>query len=161
MNRTDLQALLHYDPDTGDFMWARSRGRCIAGEKAGHHHKAGYRIIRINGKGYMAHRLAWFYATGKMPENEIDHINGDKSDNRFCNLREATRSQNSINRPVMRNNKTGIKNVCFVVSRGKYNAQIKYSGKIKFLGYYDCPELAELVVSEYRDKYHGDFARHS
>ena len=161
MTPDELKSLLKYDPETGDFVWACSLGRCAAGNKAGHRHKAGYRIIRINGKSHMAHRLAWVYMTGKMPEDEIDHINGDKSDNRFCNLREATRCQNSRNRAVMRNNKTGRKNVCFVTSRGKYKAQIKYAGKIKFLGYYDCPELAALVASEYRDKYHGSFARAS
>ena len=101
MDRNNLTAnrlkhLFHYDGEKGRFTRNISRGGSCAGELAGSTRRDGYVVVRVDYKPYLAHRLAWFYVNGSWPE-EIDHINGDRSDNRICNLRECTRAQNQQN----------------------------------------------------------------
>lgn len=96
-----LKALFEYSPATG---WFRDRG---TGERVGHGHGLGYRAIGVDYKKFLEHRLAWLYMTGSWPENDIDHINGRKDDNRWKNLREATRSENNLNKSVRRDNRSG------------------------------------------------------
>lgn len=122
---------LDYDPDTGIFLWKRYSGNKVAGSD-----HQGYVRIKLDGKQYMAHRLAWFYTEGYMPENEIDHINRKRDDNRFCNLRHVTRSCNAINKNTFRNNTSGVKGVSFDKYKGKYRAYYCDNGKLKFLGTY-------------------------
>lgn len=93
-----LKELLEYNSDTGEFTCIKDSGtKWKAGKVAGHHHWNGYIVIGIDSKSYKAHRLAFFYMTGKWPTHQVDHINGKRSDNRFVNLREATPSQNQQN----------------------------------------------------------------
>lgn len=158
MTQDELKSLLNYDPETGVFTWVKSSGRAKSGDVAGRI-SHGYRRIPVNGKCHMAHRLAWLIMVGEEPEHEIDHANGDKLDNRFSNLRAATRKQNATNRGAMKNSKTGIKNVCYIAWRKKYKVQMKIGDKVKHIGYFDCLELAALVASEHRAKLHGEFAR--
>lgn len=87
-----LKSLLYYDPETGIFVWLVTRQRSPAGKEAGGYDEKGYRRICVNGTKVRAHRLAWLYMTGEWPEDQLDHINGLKDDNRFVNLREATNS---------------------------------------------------------------------
>ena len=107
-----LKSILHYDPDTGIFRWAKRRATWIpAGTIAGSTCEKGYAIIVINYKIYRAHRLAWLYMTGSHPPEFIDHINLDRKDNRFCNLRLSTRAQNMQNFRIRPDNKSGVKGV--------------------------------------------------
>jgi hypothetical protein len=102
-----LKSILSYDKETGDFYW-KDKNRCVRkpDAKAGSKNR-GYIRIRINGIAYSAHRLAWLYITGKLPEQEIDHINRIKDDNRFLNLRDVSHSKNMTNR----NAKVGLKSL--------------------------------------------------
>jgi hypothetical protein len=98
-------------------------------------------------------RLAWFYTTGAWPKDQIDHIDGNKSNNRFANLREATPSQNTQNqRRAMRTNKLGILGV--ILARGKFRAQIWFDGKNKFLGYFATAEAAHAAYLAAKRKFH-------
>ena len=99
-----LRAILSYDAITGEFKWIVTRHGTKLNKHAGTDNY-GYISIRINGQNYFAHRLAWLWMTGRWPIHELDHINGHRSDNRWCNLREATRSCNAQNqrRPHKRN----------------------------------------------------------
>lgn len=95
---THAATLLAYDPDTGVVTWKESRGTTVKkGQKAGSTDPRGYRTVRIDRKPIYIHRLAWLVMTGKISKKEIDHINGDKSDNRWVNLREATRKKQMLN----------------------------------------------------------------
>lgn len=98
LTQAQLKELLHYDPDTGIFTWKQPRSGVVVGAVAGRKDTAGYWAIQIYRRIFRAHRLAWLYVYGSWPSRDIDHINRARDDNRLCNLREATRSENSYNR---------------------------------------------------------------
>lgn len=157
LTQQELKEFLHYDPETGIFTWKIfSNSRVKIGDTAGHLDKVkGYVRIKINGKSYLAHRLAWLYVTGAMPKVLIDHENGIKHDNWFNNLRQATYGQNlqNQNKP-QRGNKSGYLGVSFDKRRGKYAAQIKANGEQKFIGYFTTPKLAHEAYLVEKRKYH-------
>jgi hypothetical protein len=102
-----LKELLRYEPETGWFTWRLASSIANIGDRAGGHHGHGYRQIGLDYKKYLEHSLAVFYMTGEWPKDEVDHINGKKDDNRWVNLRLATRSENGHNKPVHRANRSG------------------------------------------------------
>lgn len=150
-----LQQVLDYDPADGCFRWKVSRKNqyARAGSVAGYIDSGGYRIIEIKGKAYKAHRLVWFYMTGQWPKYNIDHINGEKHDNRFCNLRDATHSINMQNRrkplPFNSTGFLGVRKNC----RG-FLASITVYGKRRNLGTYKTPEEAHAVYLKAKRKLH-------
>lgn len=155
-----LRARLHYDETTGVFTWLAPRmWRVKPGDIAGSQkHKDGYSEIHIFGKLFLAHRLAWFYVHGEWPNGQIDHVNGDRLDNRISNLRVALHGQNRANSKPGKNNLLGVKGVC-KSRNGKYAAQIRASGKQIHLGTHETIEQAHAAYCEAARKYHGDFAR--
>lgn len=156
-----LREILYYHPDSGDFVWKEHRGaqrvlkRTIVGTLAGVWDHRRYLCITISSKRYYAHRLAWFYVHGRWPEPGIDHINGDKSDNRICNLREASQAQNGWN---MRSppSKLGVKGVR--AKRQKYEASISINGKLYYIGTYASLADAVRMRRLAEDAWHGEFA---
>lgn len=154
-----LVSILIYDRYTGYFSWRHSRkgvkrsSELYAGTRA----LTGYIQIMIAKRLYLAHRLAWFYETVRWPDLQIDHINGIRSDNRICNLREANQSQQSANSAMQANNSTGLKGVAF--SAGKYIAQITHNGVYYYLGRFPNPEDAHAAYMEAALRLHGKFAR--
>lgn len=115
-----LTELVNYDPDTGVFTWkARGRGRVVGKELR--RFDGRYIKIELDGRAYYAHRLAWFYVHGSMPEGEIDHKNEDKTDNRLDNLRLTDHSGNMLNISAPnRNSRSGYRGVCY--RRGRWRA---------------------------------------
>lgn len=156
-----LKEILKYHPETGEFKWLATLSNIArAGSTAGTIKKVqGYIQIRADGRCYYAHRLAWLYMTGSWPKNEIDHINGNPADNRFFNLREASRGENSSNRGIFVNNKSGVKGVHWHATKGRWRVNLYLCGKEYFFGYHTDLEFAELVASEARIKLHGEFSR--
>lgn len=140
LTQQKLRHVLRYDHETGDFTWLRNRNRFLVGEKAGCVWPTGYVAIKIGGKAYLAHRLAWLYRTGEWPEHEIDHINRDRSDNRFANLRDVTRSLNRANSAIGANNMSGYRGVHR--SGSKWVSSIRVDGKSFDLGRFESPEEA-------------------
>ena len=118
-----LRKVLHYEPATGQFFYAVTQGPGQFGMLAGSLRRDGGRDIHVAGKIYLASRLAWFYVYGKWPDNDVDHRNHDRDDNRIENLREATDSQNQSNRKLGKNNKTGVKGIHKRKDSGSFRVQ--------------------------------------
>jgi hypothetical protein len=156
-----LRDAVHYDEATGVFTWVNPNkfGPRKAGARAGSQRRDGYRGIMIDYVRYFEHRLAWLYVHGVMPEEEIDHINMDPSDNRLANLRVATRSQNEQNKNNPAHNTSGRRGVVWCASRGKWQAQIMLGGKTHFLGRFDDKDDAFRARRQAESVMFGDFAR--
>ena len=131
-----LRSLAHYDPETGYFTWLKARtNRVKVGGKVGAISN-GYLDTSIDGKRYKLHRLAYLYMTGKLPVNQIDHINGIKTDNRWVNLREVTNKENQKNTKRPKNNKTGLIGVSKIKGKDKWYSSIMVDGRTINLGIY-------------------------
>ena len=131
-----LKELLNYDPDTGVFTWLKSYERVKRGDIAGSYDTKKYRVIKINGKKYLSHRLAWLYVYGYFPENGIDHIDRTPFHNWISNLREVSMSCNRRNTGNSTTNTSGVKGVYWFRPTKKWAANIKVNGNSFFLGYY-------------------------
>lgn len=153
-----VKSLLHYDPDTGIWTWKVQRSMHKAGIQAGCIKNCGHRSIKINNRKYYAHRLAWFYMTGKWPD-VTDHINGIRDDNRWCNLREANDCQNRINSKKAYSNTSGYKGVSWKSKNRRWVAQILIGDSKLHLGLFDDPKEAALVYNYAAEKYFGKFAQ--
>lgn len=124
-----LLEVLWYCPETGKFIWQNSPRKGWDGKVAGSPCSGGYLQILVDKHPYRAHRLAWLYVTGKWPEGDIDHINRDKKDNRWNNLREVSRSENCRNKGIQKNNTSGVPGVSFSTSSSKWVVQTTVYGK--------------------------------
>lgn len=153
-----LKANLRYDPETGDFWWIKKRNGVRMDRPAGTLNLKGRWVIKIDGKTYQASNLAWFYMTGYWPELEIDHNDKAKTNNRWTNLREATRSENMGNSPVQARSRTGIKGVTVHSQSGKFVANIRVNYKLIYLGIYETKEEAGRAYEQAALKYFGGFA---
>lgn len=154
-----LKDLLHYDPETGEFTWLLTvNSRVPAGRVAGCLDRSvGYWQIRIDGKRYYAHRLAWLYMTGDFPPNQVDHRNRNRLDNRWDNLRAATNGQNGQNSKPRGVSK--YKGVCWSKSNRKWQAQAQFNGKTHYLGIYDTEEAAAKAYAAFAAEHFPKFAR--
>lgn len=159
-----VRKLLDYDPETGGFRW-RSRADATkawntryAGTKAGTLHSAGYVIIKMPKPFgfWRAHRLAWLVTHGVAPA-ELDHINGDRSDNRIANLREVTAGQNAINKARHKNNTSGHIGVDFNKAKGKWRARLNFNGVSHSAGHHLTAEAAAKARDDLAAKLQGEF----
>jgi hypothetical protein len=144
MTIDDLKKLVSYDPQTGVFLWSVSpKPGVSAGDIAGSVSSHGYLRICVKRRFYRANRLAFALQTGRWPEQQVDHINHDKADNRWCNLRDVSQSDNQLNRSgAQRNNRHGALGATPV--RGRLRASIQINGRRRVLGYFTSPgEVAE------------------
>lgn len=159
LTRERLMHLLHYDPETGEFTWmAPQSKRMRRGDCAGCLTGDGYLAIRIDGRRYRAHRLAVFYMTGEMPPEDVDHKNRTPIDNKWSNLRNATRQQNTCNRSITDRNTSGVVGVNRDRPRGKWMARIKIRGRTLNLGRFDHIEDAIKARKEAEIQHFGEFA---
>lgn len=151
ITQDELKHRLSYSEETGLFTWVNPTvNNCKVGSEAGTSLN-GYRRIMVNGRIYMAHRLAWLYVHGYTPEHEIDHINGNRSDNRICNLRLATHKQNMENTRLQMNNTSGHRGVTWDRNRQKWIARINHFNEVTYLGRYANIEDAVTAVKNARD----------
>lgn len=160
-SQEQLRSIFDYDPETGLFSWRINtrNGKAKIGDRAGFPHCHGYWHLKLNGRTYIAHRLAFVWMTGQLPPEDVDHIDNDKSNNRWANLRAATRSENRANTPVSRSNTSGLKGVSWFKPTGKWQAQIKLRGQSIALGMYDCPAAAHFAYIIASQEVFGNFAR--
>lgn len=150
----DARRLLEYDPGTGTLRWKLRVSQGVrAGDIAGTIDDSGYRTVRIKRRGYRAHRLAFLIVTGHWPANEIDHIDRDRDNNRWSNLRECSHAENMQNHGPHRNNTSGVRGVHWYARLGKWAAQINIDGKRCHIGYFD--NLNDAGAAYLRTKNHA------
>lgn len=155
-----------YNPETGNFTWlvssSKSRGRHsgrVAENPAGSISGGRYVQVAFDRMVFAGHRLAWFMMTNQWPEKDVDHINGNKLDNRFSNLRLASRMQNCANRSKASCNKTGYKGVSVCAQTSKYRAVIQVKRKQIHLGRFKTPQMAHEAYMKAAREHFGEFAR--
>lgn len=153
INSDDVRDHVAYDALTGKFLWRDEPGTVAAN---------GYRYIKVKGKMRLAHRMAWTFHYGEEPDALVDHINGDRLDNRIENLRLATYSQNGANAKKHIHNTSGFKGVSRVLKNGRVTGQwqssITVRNKQMHLGKFATKEEAHAAYLSAAREYHGDFA---
>ena len=153
-----------FDYQDGQLIWKVKKAQCVKiGTAAGWAnrdvHGQQYINVEIDNKSYKVHRLVFMYHHGYFP-SRIDHIDGNRFNNKIENLREVTASQNAQNSKFRKNNTSGYKNVFFEKRNQKWRVLLQVDGVSRSFGYYKDVELAGLVAAEARDKFCGQYARH-
>ena len=160
LTQQTLKEYLHYDPETVVFTWLVSRtGKAKIGSVAGAKHHSGYIYIKLLGKRYAAHRLAFLYMLGFLPKF-VDHKNCVRDANWFDNLRECSKTDNNRNTTKRKDNKSGVKGVHYHKLKGKWIAQIRHNKVCHHLGVFDTVAEAEDVVRKKREELHREFTNH-
>lgn len=152
-----VQELLSYDPTTGIFIWLKDRNQLAKKGQIAGHVMDGERRIQVNQTVYSAGVLAWVYVTGRFPTKLIDHKNRNADDNRFENLREATASQNMINRRA-RGGSSQFKGVTWRPHRKKWECNLQVNRKLYYLGLFSREESAAIAYDIAAHKHFGEFA---
>jgi HNH endonuclease len=154
-----LRTILRYNKRTGLFTWRINKGPTARKNGiAGSYNGQGYRDIMIDGTTYRASRLAFLYVNGRWPKNDVDHIDANRTNDAWKNLRPATRGQNCWNRKLSTANTTGAKGVDRV-KYGLYRAKIQHKGKVIYLGRFQTLNEAALTYATAAKRLRGEFAR--
>lgn len=153
-----LHELLDYNEDSGVFVWkVRVARRVRVGDIAGTVTAKGYIGIKLFGRRYLAHRLAWLYVYGDEPAGFLDHANRVTTDNRICNLRESTNQENKRNGKMYRNNTSGARGVYW--KDNGWEASLRSEGINIYIGRFKTVEEATIAVEQKAKELHGDFYR--
>lgn len=160
---SEVRNLFLYNEETGDLIWRRNKNRARAGQVAGYFDKKQYRDVMIDGRNYKAHRLIWVLKTGEWPPDQIDHKDGNPSNNRWDNLRLATNQQNHANRRRNKNNTTGYRHVVYRKDRPKspWHARITVNGRDLYCGSFVTPEEAAARVQQVHKEIFGEFSSYA
>lgn len=149
-----LQECFDYNPETGQLFWkfVESNRVYVGKEAAKISGPYGYKTVTLKGKSYRAHRLIWALVTGEWPKDFIDHIDRDRSNNKFTNLRVCTQKQNNINKTPSKNFSSPYLGVCKPRGRKLWLAQLQQDGRCRFLGYFssevDAAKAYDLAAKE-------------
>ena len=155
-----VRQVISYDPETGICWWLITAGKARKGAIAGSlRNNDGYIGIGIDGVGYLAHRLIYFWMTGEWPAAEIDHHDLNRQNNKWDNLRPATSLQNKANSPVYKNNKCGVKGVHWHAKSRKWRAMIRREYKSIHLGLFETVAEAHRAYRTAADAGFGSFSR--
>jgi hypothetical protein len=163
LTQEKLMQFVTYEPETGIFRWKVGVNFSIKpGDRAGSLQNTGYRSISIDGERCLEHRLAWLYMTGEHPAGYLDHINGDRADNRWANLRPANKIQNGWNRARNSNNASGQTGVYEIKAGRKknlirYQAVVNVGGRRITLGQYETKAEAIAAYRAAAKLMHGQF----
>jgi hypothetical protein len=155
-----IRESLNYSPLTGALIWKKGTLRRVPiGSIAGGINKRdGYRYVRFEGRLYPATHLIFVIMRGDFPTVEIDHINRIRSDDRWANLRPATKSQNCCNKGLRTDNTSGIKGISWVDRLGKWKAEIRFQGHYRYLGIFPSKVAAQDARRSAAKKLHGEFS---
>lgn len=150
---------LRYDPETGEFTWAKTWYGHVEGSRAGYTRKDGYLVIILDGRHLLGHRVAWLYMTGEQPSAYIDHIDGNAENNRFSNLRQATHQENLSNVKPSSKNTSGFAGVYLRKKYGTWVAEVRVGYEKVYLGSYRTAQEAAIVREEFCRLVRGEFHR--
>lgn len=155
LTQAQLKELLNYDPATGAFTWVARLGSARPNTPASAHvDQYGYKRLMVHGRPYAQHRLAWMYMTGEWPAQQVDHLNGNRGDNRWVNLREATDAQNRQNMAKKAGTRSRLQGVTWFPRDGKWRSRLTINYKSHFLGYHDTEEEAHQAYLKAKAKLH-------
>lgn len=155
---------MSYNPDTGEFWWKKQNPSKTRQMDApvGIVNTCGYITVKYKKKQFLLHRLAFYFMSGTLPEDNVDHINGDRRDNRWCNLREASCEENSQNRKTSKNSTTGLIGVKLAFSKSafpnrtkRYTACISFRQKRYYLGLFKTAKEAHLAYCKKKAELHS------
>ena len=151
IKKSRINELIKYNKHTGELIWKKSYCRkVVAGRTAGCIAE-GYVMVKIDGVNIRGHRLAWVCHYGSFPLGDIDHINGDKSDNRIINLRDVTSAENNKNKRISKSNTSGFSGVYYYKSRGKWRVKARNKGIDFHGGYFDDINEANKAAIKLRE----------
>jgi len=152
ITKEEMLLSFRYNPESGDLFYANGgNAKTISN---------GYRVVKYNGKQCKVHRIAWMIFYGYLPSGHIDHINGNRLDNRISNLRACSCSENLMNVKIGKKNTSGVKGVTLHKRSNKWQAQLMAAGKSLYLGIFNTICEAENAVKAARELHHGKFANH-
>jgi len=152
LTQDQVQSLFNYNDKTGELFWKEARYKDRQWLEAGHWHNRGYRQVRVREKEYLVHRIIWLYVYGTHPE-EIDHINGDKADNRLENLRAGNKSLNQRNAKRRKDNKSGMSGVNWCNREQRWIVRIQYNKRRIMIGQYTDLEKAKAARLAAQEKF--------
>ena len=155
ITQKELKEEIYYDKESGKFYRLPSFKEIKVKEN-----KDGHIRFRVKNTRYFAHRLAWIYTYGEILSETIDHINGNPSDNRLSNLRQASRKENSRNSKMFSSNSSGVKGVYWHKNKKCWYAHCRVNNIRHFVGLFKNIKDAEIAVNTFRELYHGEFANH-
>lgn len=148
----------NYYPATGVLTWRTNVDRTVVGKPVGSLGNHGYLVVNVLDRPVLLHRLIWLHVHGREPVEQIDHVNRVRTDNRICNLREASFSQQLMNQGMRSDNTSGFKGVFWDKSRMKYQARISVNCRDIYLGRFECLEDAVACRREAEKRYFGEFS---
>jgi hypothetical protein len=155
----NVRELFDYDVCTGFLNWKVKPAKCIVvGDRAGIFKKRhGYRHLRYKYKDFLEHRVIWLWCNGSWPEHQIDHINGNRTDNRISNLRQATNAQNGWN-AISKKKNGGLKGAYFKKQTNRWQSTIRHNGSVHYLGCFLTEEEAHAAYAQAATRLHGEYA---
>jgi len=160
LSQSELKKHIHYNPDTGIITRILSTSnRVKVGSVCDNKNNFGYIRVGICGRRYQAHTVIWLYMTGKFPKKQVDHMNHIRDDNRWCNLREVTSRENSLNCKLSKNNTSGFSGVSWNPLNNNWRVRVMVLGETINVGSYRSKTIA-INKSKQAYKYYGFHENH-
>lgn len=153
VSQQQLKERMSYDPQTGDFKWILPPRGTSVGDIAGKINSNRYLQVWLLNKRYLLHRLAFLYMDGEHPQSEVDHIDGVRHNNSWPNLRRVSSAENSRNKKIFSNNRSGASGVSFDKRTGQWIATIRTGGKVVHLGSFGLKFFAKQARLAAEKKY--------
>ena len=153
-----LKQVVSFEPTTGIFIRILKAKRAVVGKELGYKKSNGYIALSIDGQKYFAHRIAWLYVYGEFPKHDIDHIDGDRTNNKIKNLRDVSRTENLQNLKIAKshNKSTGVLGA-YLHNCGKFMSRIKVNKKDVYLGLFDTVEQAQQAYLTAKQQFHKGY----